>query len=246
MEIRSEEKSDYKKKLKNIKALLESSQLFISTSYQVKKSGLDIWVFKNVFSPGYFDDSEYFADNMVPVEGLNVLEIGTGSGLIAIKMAINKAKRVVATDINADAVNNAAHNVKALKQESTIELRQGYIFRPVAGEKFDVIFWNIPFCYLDAGLKQEIGLQNAINDLEKSVFNPYYNFLHDYLNEGFDHLMEQGRLLLGFSPTIGRADVLEDIVRDLGLTKTVVREHRMQIKDDIEILQILEFHRTVS
>src|ERR1700720_557138 len=211
MDIEQDLRVRYAIKLRHIKSLLAKSQEFDKASYSVNKAGLDIDVFKNVFSPGYFDDSEYFANKLQSVanelqsfEGLTVLEIGTGTGLIALKCALGKAKKVVATDINPDAIRNARHNVARHGMESVIDLREGYIFRPVRDRKFDLIFWNMPFCYVDVDIKREIGLHKRINELDKSVFNPYYAYLTDYLNEGFDYLNEKGRLLLGFSPTIGR------------------------------------------
>ncbi len=246
MEIKQQLEISYILKLNQIKSLLDKSQEFDNDSYSVIKSGLDIDVFKNVFSPGYFDDSEYFANQIQTVEGLSVLEIGTGTGLIAIKLALGKARNVVATDINRDALKNAAHNVNYHKMQDIIDLRQGYIFQPVKGERFDIVFWNIPFCYLDAVIKNEIGLHTKINELEKSVFNPYYSYLYDYLNEGFEYLTKNGKLLLGFSPTIGREDILEDIVEDLDLIKTVVKEDEIPIEDHSETLQILEFKKQID
>jgi release factor glutamine methyltransferase len=234
-----------KNKLKFILQLLDNSQQIDNTQYTVVKSGIEIDVFKNVFSPGYFDDSEYFANNLQSVSDLNILEIGTGTGLIALKFAMNRANKVVATDVNPAAVNNARHNVLKHNLQSKVDVRHGYIFQPVKGEKFDLIFWNIPFGYVDADLKTEIGLCHRISELEKSVFNPYYNFLHDYLNEGFDYLNANGKLQLGFSPTIGREDILDDIIEDLDLEKHIIKENEVEMDGSMETLQILEFTKKV-
>jgi methylase of polypeptide subunit release factors len=182
---------------------------------------------------------------MPDVEGLKVLEIGTGTGLIALTIALKKAEKVVATDINPNAISNARHNVKKHNMESIIELVDGDIFVPFRKDKpkFDLIFWNIPFCYVDAELKSEIGLHDKLNDLEKSVFNPYYYSLIEYLNEGSNFLAEGGRLLLGFSPTIGKADDLENITNLLGLDKAPVVVGNVEIEGNVETLQILEFKK---
>ena len=236
--------------LRHIKSLLAKSQEFQKAVYSVNKAGLDIDVFKNVFSPGYFDDSEYFANHLAGVEGLAVLEIGTGTGLIALKCALGKARKVVATDINLDAVANAKHNVQLHKMGSVVDVLAGDIFKAIRedsvlrDQKFDLIFWNIPFCYLNTDLKSEIGLTERITALEKSVFNPYYNYLYVYLNEGFDYLAENGRLLLGFSPTIGKAERLDDIADNLALVKTVLVEDTIEIEGSSEVLQLLEFTRS--
>ncbi len=236
--------------LRHISSLLAKSQEFPNASYSVNKAGLDIDVFKNVFSPGYFEDSEYFATHLPDVEGLAVLEIGTGTGLIALKCALGNARRVVATDINPDAVANAKQNVKLHKLEAVVDVLEGDIFKAIRedqalrDQRFDLIFWNIPFCYLNTDLKSEIGLTERITALEKSVFNPYYSYLYVYLNEGFDYLAEKGRLLLGFSPTIGKAERLDDIAYNLGLVKRVLVEETIEIEGSSEILQLIEFTKS--
>ena len=234
----------YELTLCHIKALLEKSQEFEEKSYTIEKAGLKIDVFKNVFSPGYFDDSEYFANNMPEVKGLKILEVGTGTGLIALKLAMSEARKVVATDINPSAVDNAKSNVKLHKMESIIDVRKGDIFEAVEpDERFDLIFWNIPFCYLDAGLMSDIGIEGELSELEKSVFNPYYGCFTEYLKHGFDYLTAGGQLLLAFSPTIGREEDLDCIVRPLGLKKSVLKQADIVIDGTTERLQLLEFKK---
>lgn len=235
----------YELTLCHLKALLEKSQEFKEKSYRIERAGLEIDVFRNVFSPGYFDDSEYFANNLPDVKGLRVLEVGTGTGLIAIKLAKSGASTVVATDINPSAVENARSNVKLHKLEPVIDVRDpDDIFEAVQQEeRFDLIFWNIPFCYLDADLMSEIGLKPELSQLEKSVFNLYYDSFRHYLKQGFDYLTAGGRLLLAFSPSIGKQDHLEYIVKDLGLAKELLKEDKILIDGTYETLQLLEFTR---
>lgn len=77
----------------------------------------------------------------------DVLEIGTGSGAIAMFMAAN-AKRVVATDISADAVANASYNVNQFGLTNKIQLRQGDLFEILTpSERFDVVFFNVVYPY---------------------------------------------------------------------------------------------------
>jgi methylase of polypeptide subunit release factors len=117
-------------------------------------------------------------------------------------------------------------------------------FQPVQGEKFDLIFWNIPFCYLDTEAMKDIGIDSTLNVLERSIFNPDYKWMHEYLSQGFDYLNEKGRLLLGFSPTIGRNDKLEEILEELGLEKIIVHEDIVKLDNETEALQVLEFRKS--
>lgn len=77
--------------------------------------------------------------------GEEVLDLGTGCGIQAI-FAADKAKRVVATDIDAKAVENTKYNLSRYQQEKIIDVRQGDLFGPIkAGEKFDVILLNLVY-----------------------------------------------------------------------------------------------------
>lgn len=75
--------------------------------------------------------------------GEEVLDLGTGCGIQAI-FAADKAKRVVATDIDAKSVENTRYNVKRYELDKIIDVRQGDLFGPIkADEKFDVILLNL-------------------------------------------------------------------------------------------------------
>jgi release factor glutamine methyltransferase len=102
--------------------------------------------------PGVFDGirlrsgallAQTFAALPIPAEA-QVLDLGTGSGIGAI-FAARRATRVVATDINPQAVRCAQMNAQALHLDHKIEMRTGDLFEPVHGEQFDVILFNPPF-----------------------------------------------------------------------------------------------------
>jgi len=102
--------------------------------------------------PGVFDGirlrsgaflAQTFAALPIPATP-RVLDLGTGSGIGAI-FAARRAARVVATDINPDAVRCARMNAEALHLDYKIETRAGDLFGPVRGEQFDAILFNPPF-----------------------------------------------------------------------------------------------------
>lgn len=74
----------------------------------------------------------------------DVLDLGTGSGICAL-VAARHARRVVGVDINPAAVRCASINALMNRSEERIELRQGDLFSPVAGERFDLVLFNPPF-----------------------------------------------------------------------------------------------------
>ena len=52
---------------------------------------------------------------------------------------------VTAVDINPDAVRCARINALQHHLETCIEVRQGDLFEPVQGERFDLVLFNPPF-----------------------------------------------------------------------------------------------------
>src|SRR5687768_3552272 len=80
--------------------------------YHVAVLGREFIVYPNVFSPKYFRDTELFAKNLPIRQGEELLEVGSGSGVISIMAIYHGAKKVVAIDINPDAVKNTEANIK--------------------------------------------------------------------------------------------------------------------------------------
>ena len=72
-----------------------------------------------------------------------VLDLGTGFGLHAL-LASRHAKEVVGVDVNPRALSFARLNVE-LNDIDNVELREGDLFEPVAGERFDLVVSNPPF-----------------------------------------------------------------------------------------------------
>jgi len=79
-------------------------------------------------------------------EDLTALDLGTGSGAIALSLAKEGPfGRLVATDASADALEVAAINAQAAELADRVEFRAGSLFQPVAGETFDVVVSNPPY-----------------------------------------------------------------------------------------------------
>ena len=84
-------------------------------------------------------------ERIAPEAADQVLEIGTGSGCIAVTLArLRPQARVVATDISEPALAVARANAAPHGTEH-IEFRLGDCYAPSAGEQFDLIVSNPPY-----------------------------------------------------------------------------------------------------
>ncbi|MCS7221666.1 MAG: class I SAM-dependent methyltransferase [Anaerolineae bacterium] len=110
-------------------------------------AGRPILVLPEVFNPKLFRTGEFLAQVLagypIPPEA-EVLDMGTGSGIGAVIAAL-RARRVVAVDINPAAVRCARINALLNQVEDRVEVRQGDLFAPVRGERFDVVLFNPPY-----------------------------------------------------------------------------------------------------
>ncbi len=95
------------------------------------------------FVPGAGGATRRFADFTLrgPVE--SALDLGCGAGVLS-GLAAAHAGRVVATDVNVRALAFARFNAE-LNEMSRVDFRQGDLYEPVGGERFDLIVSNPPF-----------------------------------------------------------------------------------------------------
>ncbi len=99
------------------------------------------------------------------------LDVGTGCGVQSLHLAAH-AGHVVATDVNPRALWLAGLNAKL--NEAEVELREGSLFEPVAGEQFDLVVTNPPFVispvtgerlvYRDSGLPGDQVVERVVRN----------------------------------------------------------------------------------
>lgn len=75
-------------------------------------------------------------------DGSAVLDLGCGSGILAIAAARLGATRILAVDTDPQAVSATRENVAANNVSGRIEVREGSL-EPRAGERFDIVVANI-------------------------------------------------------------------------------------------------------
>ncbi len=75
-----------------------------------------------------------------------ILEIGTGSGAIALALAHERPKaKVVATDISPSALQIAEENAEKLQLRERVSFVEGDLYGPVSGQWFDAVVSNPPY-----------------------------------------------------------------------------------------------------
>ena len=82
---------------------------------KTRAGGFRLVVHPTVFHPRYFLSSEYFAEfiSQLDLSGKRVVDVGTGSGILALAAARAGAENVIAADINPNAALTAAENARA-------------------------------------------------------------------------------------------------------------------------------------
>ena len=159
----------------------------------------------NVYIPA--EDSYLLAENLEIKPDQSVLEIGTGSGIVAM-YASRLSDSITVTDINFDACELARKNFEANDIEG-IEILFGNMFEPVENRKFDVILFNTPYLPTE---DDEV-LDNTINYAfdgglnGRKVIDLFLNEVRNHLNDGGIVQMIQSSLS-GNDETLARLDEL--------------------------------------
>lgn len=84
-------------------------------------------------------------------DGSTVVDVGTGSGAIALSIAKESAAaRVIGTDVSADAIDVAEMNARAVlrREYARTDFRHGNLLEPVGDEHIDVVVSNPPYIAL--------------------------------------------------------------------------------------------------
>jgi release factor glutamine methyltransferase len=143
----------------------------------------------------------------------SVLDIGTGSGCIALAIARHQATaQLTATDISGEALALARKNAEILGLSARIRFVQGDLFEPVRELKFDLIASNPPYVSADELPR----LMKEVRDFEPRLAldggPDGLEFYRRLIDETPTHLNSGGRLLLEIGAT------QEEAVREMLVT----------------------------
>lgn len=145
----------------------------------IKYRGMEFQTCEKVYQPA--EDTFLLAENIMVNDSDRVLEIGTGTGIIAI-MVSKLVKSIVAVDINRFSVECAQKNAEI--NHAQVDVKLGDLFDPVDHDKFDLILFNTP--YLPTGEDEIVDdeLEAAWDGGEdgRSVINRFIEDLPLHLN----------------------------------------------------------------
>ncbi|UCF39899.1 MAG: peptide chain release factor N(5)-glutamine methyltransferase [Gemmatimonadota bacterium] len=125
----------------------------------------------------------------------SALDVGTGSGCIALSLATEGGfSRVVATDASNAALDVARANAARLAPRVAVEFRHGDLLEPVSGETFDAIVSNPPYVAAEEFEALDDGVR--LYEPREALVSPEGGLQHSRrLLEGAAPLLAPGGLL---------------------------------------------------
>ncbi|MDO8522114.1 MAG: methyltransferase [bacterium] len=163
-----------------------------------------------VHSPAFNADARFFASQIIPriPAGSDFLEVGCGTAVVSVLAARNGAQ-VTATDISEASIENAKKN--AGLNGVDFHILQGDVYDALpGGALYDIIYWNVPFGYMRTDAKN-------LSMFERAVFDPGHEGLRKYILGAKEHLKKGGKLLLGYSSTLGDMGAVNSYAKQAGL-----------------------------
>lgn len=189
--------------------------------------GFPMVVLPGVFNPTLFQATGVLVDHLdrYPLpHGCSALDLGTGSGALAVAAA-RTAGRVVAVDINEEAVRCARLNLLLNRVDDRAEVRRSDLFESVAGMRFDRVLCNPPYY-----------LGSPRTDLELAFYSD--DFAGRFATALPDHLSDGGSALVVLSSEGDEAGFLAAFRAAALAVEEVDRQHPYG-----EVIRILRVSR---
>lgn len=183
----------------------------------------------DVVYPGHISRPQEFLDGMPDRSGDAALDLGTGSGVVALALA-GRYTRVVATDINSRSVLFAEFN-RRLNLAASVVTMEGDLYGPVHGETFDLIACHPPFMpvlkprwvFYDGGEDGEQILRRVIAGLPRHLRRGGVAYLRGLVSDRHDAPAElRVREMLGEAH--GEFDVALVVTREFAVDEFIERQ----------------------
>jgi len=182
--------------------------------------GLEFKVNPSVLIPR--PETEILVDTIINLEkqknDLIILDIGTGSGNIAISLALNLPQsKIIALDISKEALSVAKENAEIYNASNQIEFVRKNILDEFSLNDlmFDVIVSNPPY----VGIQDYKNLQKEIVEYEPRIAvtddEDGLKFFRKIIHLSIKHLKHHGKLF--FEIGMGQSNVVYDMMKNSGL-----------------------------
>jgi release factor glutamine methyltransferase len=180
-----------------------------------------------VYEPA--EDSFLFAENLHVASGAVVLDLGTGSGILAV-LAAQKANRVVAVDLNPYAVRCAKANAQ-LNGARGVDFFQGDLFTALRdGVRFDLVLFNAPYLPSEEGEAESwIGRSWAGGADGRLVVDRFISAVAAYLKP-------HGKVLLMQSTLTGVEVTIRNFAKN-GLKAAVIAEQQLPFFETLTLIE---------
>ncbi len=175
---------------------------------------------------------EIIDDHFANHERINLLDVGTGSGCLAIAFAKEEPKvKATATELSEEALDIARKNASALNCD--IEFLQGDLFEPIKERTFDVIISNPPY------IPNDEALEPIVKDFEPHLalfggpdgLDYYRRILKEIkplLNEHF---------IVGFEHAFNQSKAIKRLIKKEFANVSIIQKKDMQGKDRMTIFK---------
>lgn len=184
---------------------------------------------RDVFPGTITAATEVMASILPYPKGGSFLEVGCGTGVISVTAALSGCDRVTALDINSKAVANTKVNAQRHGVSDRVTALQSDLYSGLPeGDRYDAIFWNVPWTLVEDGFDLKTGLHRA-------VFDPGYDGQARYISGAREHLASGGRLFIG-TADLGDEELLERLAREAGMRVELHKRVRR-----IEVVRVMEY-----
>lgn len=203
--------------------------------------GYDYIVDDRVLIPRY--ETEELVENVLLLydeyfngEEVKVCDIGTGSGAIAITLALEEKKMMVmASDISSEALEVAEVNNK--KYSANVKFLQGDMVEPLYGNKFDIIVSNPPYI----PTVEEVDSLVKDNEPNIALFGgndglKFYRIIVENI-----HKIAKEKFILAFEHGYNKNSEIEELILKHYPNAKVIHKKDMQGKDRMTFAIVGDF-----